>query len=329
MKRIVSGIQPTANSHIGNYLGAMKYWPKGQADDRENFYFIANLHALTSLPEPELLKANSLAVAAWLLAVGVNPEKSVIFAQSHIPAHSELTWILNNFVTMGELSRMTQYKEKSQRVGPEGQIAGLFEYPVLMAADIIIYDADEVPVGKDQVQHIELARKIASRFNTKVGKTFKLPQPIIRGVGAKIMDLQKPSRKMDKSNPDKSGVVLLSDPSKVIKAKILGAVTDSGKEIRFDTKKKPSISNLLEIYSAFNGKDIKELEKKYQGKGYAEFKADLADVVISKVAPLQEKHQELMAEEAKLLEILEAGQEKASAIAGQKLAKVKTKLGLL
>lgn len=329
MKRILSGIKPSGEVTLGNYLGAMKRWSTEQKEGDEHFYFVPNLHALTTLRDAEKLQQHTLGAVSWLLVLGIDPAKTTIYVQSQIPAHSEMAWILNNFVTMGELSRMTQYKDKSKKVGVEGQLVGLFDYPVLMAADILLYDADEVPVGHDQAQHVELARDIAKRFNNQIDQIFKLPKATVQEVGARIMNLQKPKRKMSASDTDQSGVILLNDPSKTIKEKIMVAVTDSGKEIKYDTEKKPALSNLLQIYSSLSDKSIEDLEKRYKGKGYGVFKEDLADIVVGALVKLQEKHNELMADEKNLLAILDAGRAKAEAIADKKLNEVKAKLGLL
>ncbi len=327
MKRVLSGIKPSGEVTLGNYLGAMKRWAEEQTG-QENFYFVPNLHALTTARGQADLRQHTLSAVAWLLAMGIDPKKSVIFVQSQIPVHSEMTWILNNFVTMGELARMTQFKDKSHKASSEGQLVGLFDYPVLMAADILLYDADEVPVGEDQVQHVELTRDIAKRFNNLYGQTFKLPKATLQKTGARIMNLQYPERKMDKSDKDLSGVILLADDLSVIDRKMKRAITDSGNEVKVSSGK-PAISNLITIFSLITGRTIESIEHEYGDLGYAHFKLDLAKAVVDAIKPLQEKYQKLMANEKELLGVIEAGNAKAEAIASTKLEQVKQKLGLL
>lgn len=294
----------------------------------ECWYFIPNLHTLNTRPKPEELVQNTVSTVAWLLALGVDPKKSVIFAQSQVPAHSELFNILNNFVTMGELSRMTQFKDKSLKSGREGALAAVFEYPVLMAADIILYDADFVPVGEDQKQHVELTRDIVKRFNNIYGPTFNVPEPILPKVGARIMNLQDPDKKMSKSDSDQKGVIQLTDSPDEITGKIKKAATDSGSDIKA-AKDKPAITNLLHIYSVFSERSIEELEKEYEGKNYGEFKASLADTIITTLRPLQERYAQIVSDNDAIYSVLEEGAEKANKTAGAKLAHVKTKLGLI
>lgn len=328
MKRVLSGLKPTNDAPtLGNYLGAMRHWATDQ-DKTENFYFVPNLHALNSRPKPDELRQNSLHAVAWLLAAGIDPDKAVVFMQSHIPAHSELAWILNNYVTMGELSRMTQFKDKSKQVGPEGQVVGLFDYPVLMAADILLYDADEVPVGDDQRQHVEITRDIADRFNKAHGRTFKLPVASVAESGARIMNLQDPKQKMSKSDNDNSGNILLSDTPKQVKDKIMKAVTDSGNSIEASPNK-PALTNLLHIYATATDKTVSSIEKQYEGQGYGQFKADLADIISNLVQDLQSKFNDLMNDPAVLPQVLESGREKASELAVTKLEEVKERIGLL
>lgn len=329
MKRVFSGIKPSGEVTLGNYLGAMKRWAEiSNQADAEYIYFVPNLHALTARPDPRAIVDNTMADVAWLLSMGVDSRKTIVFVQSQIAAHSELAWVLNNYVTMGELQRMTQFKDKSRKSGDEGQLVGMFDYPVLMAADILLYDADEVPVGEDQVQHIELARNIAKRFNELHGPTFKLPKATIQGAGARIMDLQDPSRKMSKSDQDLSGCILLADSMKVVEAKIMRAVTDSGSTI-LASPERPAMTNLLTIYSLLTGTSIKQLEKYYTGKGYAQFKADLAGVAVDALHPLQEKFHDLMMDRDRLLSILLDGGERANKIAVEKISQVKAKIGLI
>lgn len=305
----------------------MKHWATDQ-DKTENFYFVPNLHALTVRPEPVFLQQASLNAVAWLLAAGIDPDKAVIFMQSHVPAHSELAWILNNYVTMGELSRMTQFKDKSRKIGSEGQLVGLFDYPVLMAADILLYSPDEVPVGDDQRQHVELTRDIADRFNKLYGNIFKLPVATLAETGTRIMNLQNPNEKMSKSDDDDSGNILLSDTPQVIEDKVKGAVTDSGNNVEFSPDK-PAISNLLTIYSSASGKTIKTLEKEYEGQGYSNFKHDLADLISADVLKLQESFNQITKDPDHLAKVLDQGREKANAIAEPKLEEVKKAVGIL
>lgn len=326
MKRVLSGIKPTGQVTLGNYLGALKRWADEQ-DGSENYYFIPNLHALTVRPDRHELHGNTLAAAAWLIAMGVDPSKSTLFVQSMVSAHAELAWILNNYVTIGELNRMTQFKDKSLKQGAEGQLVGLYDYPVLMASDILLYDADEVPVGEDQKQHVELTRDIATRFNNLYGDTFKVPQPTVQKLGSRIMDLQDPTKKMSKSDADDSGCVLMSDSAELIRRKVKRAVTDSGSTIEA-TDDKPALTNLLQIYSMVSGKTVRMIEQDYAGKGYGEFKADLGDLLADVIIPLQQKHSEILSSK-ELNTILAEGAEKASKLANAKLLEVKEKLGLL
>ncbi|MEO8664142.1 MAG: tryptophan--tRNA ligase [Ignavibacteria bacterium] len=328
MKRILSGIKPSGELTIGNYLGAMKIWAENQhKEDRENFFFIANLHAITVKQDPELLKKRTLDVVAWLLTVGVDPNRSVIFVQSMIPAHSEMSWILNNYVTMGELSKMTQFKDKSLKSGKDGQFVGIFDYPVLMAGDVLLYDADEVPVGKDQTQHVELCRAIAERFNNRHGETFRIPKAIMSKTTAKIMALNDPEKKMSKSDSAESYIGMEEEGSSIIK-KFKRAVTDSDNKIKFD-KDKPAISNLLTIYSEFSGKTVDEIEIEYEGKGYGQFKGDLGEIVAAKLGELQKKFTEIRSDNERMNNIIAEGNSNAGIIANEKLNLVKERLGLI
>jgi tryptophanyl-tRNA synthetase len=308
----------------------MRRWGEMSADQsREHFFFVPNLHALTIRPEPEVLHKDSRSAVAWLLACGVDHDHSYIFMQSQVPAHSELMWILSNYTTVGELNRMTQFKDKAQKGGSEGQLVGLYEYPVLMAADILLYDADEVPVGEDQKQHVELTRDIATRFNNLHGEVFKVPLPTIQTEGARIMNLQDPTKKMSKSDQDNSGSILLSDEEKVIEKKIKRAVTDSGSQVSAGPDK-PAVTNLLVIMSVLSGAPVAELEQKYAGRGYGEFKDDLADLVVKTLKPIQHKHKQLMADgNEKIDKALEHGWWRASELANAKLGQVKEILGLI
>jgi len=330
VKRVVSGVKPTGELTLGNYLGAMKRWGEMSAEANvEHFFFVPNLHALTARPDPEALHRNSRSAVAWLLACGVDHDHSYIFMQSQVPAHSELTWILNNYTTIGELNRMTQFKDKAQKQGPEGQLVGLYDYPVLMAADILLYDADEVPVGDDQRQHVELTRDIATRFNNLHGDTFRIPEPTVQEEGARIMDLQDPGRKMSKSDDDLSGCILLGDDEHLIRKKVLRAVTDSGSQVATGPDK-PALTNLLVIMSVIEGKSIPELEEKYAGHGYGEFKEDLADLVVHTIKPLRHTYDQLMKEgNERIDKALEHGWWRASELANAKLGQVKEKLGLI
>ena len=334
MKRVLSGIRSNNDLTLGNYLGALKPWVEmqpqvGDAErSTEYFFFVPDLHTLVARPEPTELRRNTLSNVAWFLAAGLDPDRVTLFVQSQIPAHSELAWIFNNFVTMGELSRMTQFKDKSRKGGSEGQLVGMFTYPTLMAADILLYDADEVPVGDDQVQHVELARDIAQRFNNLHNGVFKLPKAVKPVAGARVMNLQDPTSKMSKSDEDSSGVILLSDKPEVIQKKIMRAVTDSGSEVKRGEGKE-AVSNLLEIFSATTGDSVEAIEDRYKGKGYGDFKKDLAAAVVEHLKPIQEKHNELMSDPAKLNAILETGREKAAKIADEKLDQVKQSIGLI
>ena len=330
MKRVVSGVKPTGDVHLGNYIGAMKRWGEMSADpNQEHFFFVPNLHALTVRPDPEELKERSRAAVAWLIACGVDHDHSYIFMQSQVPAHSELTWILNNYTTVGELNRMTQFKDKAQKQGPEGQLVGLYDYPVMMAADILLYDADEVPVGDDQKQHVELTRDIATRFNNVHGETFKVPAPTVQEEGARIMNLQDPTKKMSKSDEDDGGTIYLTDDEKVIERKIMRAVTDSGSQVSAAADK-PALSNLLVIYSVLSGKSVEQLEEAYAGRGYGDFKSDLAELTVKALAPLRRTHAQLMKpSNDRIDKALEHGWWRASELANAKLAQVKEQLGLL
>lgn len=327
MKTVFSGLKPSGDMTIGNYIGAMRHWPKDQGKAR-TIFFVPNSHAITVRQDPTDLKKRTLDLVAWLLTVGIDPKQSIILVQSMVPAHAELCWILDNYVTMGELSRMTEYKDKAKKLGPEGQVVGLFTYPVLMAADILLYDTDEVPVGEDQNQHIELARDIANRFNKLYGDTFVLPKAVNPKSGARIMGLDDPTKKMSKSDhPD--SFIMLAEPADSILKKFKRAVTDSGSEVKYDKANKPAVSNLLEIYAGFSDKSIEDIEKMYDGKGYGDFKQDLGELVAEKLGELQAKFEVIRGDESKLIQTIEAGNAKAAEIANKKLAEVKEKVGLL
>jgi tryptophanyl-tRNA synthetase len=328
MKTVFSGLKPTGEMTIGNYLGAIKHWPLNQSKDNRTIFFVPNSHALTVRQSPKDIKTRTLDLVAWLLTAGIEPSKSIILVQSMVPAHAELFWILDNYVTMGELSRMTQFKDKSHKLGPEGQLVGLFNYPVLMAADILLYDSNEVPVGEDQVQHVELTRDIANRFNKLYGETFVLPKATIPNYGGRVMSLDNPSVKMSKSDhPD--SYVALGEPANSVLNKFKRAVTDSDTQVRYNKIEKPAISNLMEIYAGFSGMSLEEIESKYKGIGYGEFKNDLGELTAEKLSLLQKDFEKYRSNEGSLMSIIEEGSQKASAIASKKLSEVKNKIGLL
>ena len=322
--RVFSGIQPTGGLHIGNYLGAIKQFLELQ-ETEECVFSVVDLHAITIPYNPQELQKNILDTTICYLAAGIDPEKSIVFVQSQIPEHAELAWLLGTVTPTGDLLRMTQYKEKSKQF--KGKIgAGILNYPILMAADILLYKTELVPVGQDQDQHVELTRTIARRFNKQFGKTFPEPKSRFLGPGAKIMALNDPKKKMSKSIPQ--SCLYLFDEPEVIRKKIMSAVTDTGKVVRYDPKKKPGISNLLVIYSLFSQKPIKEIEKKFKDSGYAKFKKSLADLVVKNLEPLQKKRKELLKREVYVKEILERGRKKAQAIAQSTIKEVKRKMGL-
>ena len=324
LKRVFSGVQPTGNIHLGNYLGALKQFVELQ-DDHECIYCIVDMHAITVPQDPKQLREHILDVAALYLAVGVDPKKSIVFVQSDVPGHAELSWVLTCNSYTGELSRMTQFKDKSKN--KESAPTGLFSYPVLMAADILLYDTDIVPVGNDQKQHIELCRDIAIRVNNKYKKTFVVPEGRFLKEGARIMALDDPTKKMSKSAENiHSRISLLDEPSK-IKKSIMKATTDSDGVVRFDAENKPGISNLLNIYSVLSGMSIPELEAKYEGKGYGDFKKDLVEVVVEALAPIKERYEEIRHSD-ELIEILKDGAVRADAIAKQTMKRVKENFGL-
>ena len=324
MKRVFSGVQPTGNIHLGNYLGALKQFVELQ-DDNECLYCIVDMHAITVPQDPKELKQHILDVAALYLAVGVDPEKSIVFVQSDVPGHAELSWVLTCNSYTGELSRMTQFKAKSHN--KESAPTGLFTYPVLMAADILLYDTDIVPVGNDQKQHIELCRDIATRVNNTRKKTFVVPEGRFMKEGARIMALDDPTQKMSKSAENiHSRISLLDEPSK-IKKSIMKATTDSEGIIRFDVENKPGVSNLLNIYSVLSGKTIPELEAMYEGKGYGDFKKDLVEVVVDALAPIKARYEAIRYSDD-LIRTLNEGAEKANAIAEKTMKRVKDNFGL-
>lgn len=323
MKRIFSGAQPTGNVHLGNYLGALRNWVALQYE-YESFFCIVNLHAITVAQDSSLLAAKTRELARIYLAVGIDPNVSTIFVQSDAPEHAELTWILNCFARMSELERMTQFKDKARR--RENVCVGLFDYPVLMASDILLYQTDLVPVGEDQKQHLELTRDLAIRFNRDYGETFRVPEPYIPKVGARIMSLSDPTRKMSKSDDDPNGCLLLLDDPETVKRKFKRAVTDSGTEIRFD-ESRPAITNLLTIYQLLTGKSVDEIENHFSDKGYAQLKQELADVTVEFLKPVQERVAAIGDDE--LNRILREGSDKARKIASSTMNQVKARLGLV
>lgn len=325
-KVVFSGVQPSGSLTIGNYIGAIKNWISLQ-DEYDCFYSIVDLHSITVPQEPKNLRKNTLELLAVYLACGLDPEKSTIFIQSHVSAHAELSWVLNTMSYMGQLSRMTQYKEKSQRVG-ENVNAGLFTYPVLMAADILLYQTDLVPVGEDQKQHLELARDLAERFNNKYSPTFKVPEPLIKKEGARIMSLQNPEKKMSKSDDNENGYILILEKPDDIRRKVKRAVTDSIGVVRYSDEQ-PGIKNLIEIYSAFSKDSIEDIEKRYEGLGYGKFKEDLAEVIIEGLSPIHEKYDYYMKNKDYLQGIYKKGAEKASYISNKTLRKVYKKVGFI
>ena len=329
MKRVLSGIQPTADSfHLGNYLGAIRQWVELQ-DSHDAFYCVVDLHALTVEVDPELLRERTLKSVAQLVALGLDPNRCTIFVQSHVAAHNQLGWVMECLAGFGEASRMTQFKDKSQKAGSDRTTVGLFTYPLLQAADILLYRADLVPVGEDQRQHIELTRDLGERFNARYGETLTIPEAKIMKAGAKINDLQDPSAKMSKSAASQAGVIDILDEANVNIKKIKSAVTDMGKEIRFDEKEKPGISNLLTIFSHLSGKSIKDLESEFDGSGYGDFKMAVAESVADYFSPIKSRTQELLSERSELLAIIEDGAKKAEAVARDTLSRVYEQMGLL
>ncbi|WP_381794769.1 tryptophan--tRNA ligase [Streptomyces niveus] len=327
--RALSGIQPTAGSfHLGNYLGAIRQYVALQ-ETHDAFYMVVDLHAITMPQEPADLRANTRLAAAQLLAAGLDPQRCTLFIQSHVPEHAQLGWVMNCLTGFGEASRMTQFKDKSAKQGADRATVGLFTYPILQVADILLYQADSVPVGEDQRQHVELTRDLAERFNSRFGSTFTIPKPHIVKEVAKIYDLQDPTVKMSKSASTPKGLVNLLDDPKVTAKKIKSAVTDTGTEIRFDAADKPGISNLLTIYSTLTGASIADLEKKYEGKGYGALKVDLAEATVDFVTPFRSRTQEYLDDPETLDSILAEGAEKARTVAAETLAQAYDRIGFL
>ena len=328
-KRVLSGIQPTHDSfHLGNYLGALKQWVQLQ-EDNDAFYCVVDLHALTVETDPKVLQKRILLSAAQLIAIGVDPSKCTLFIQSHVPAHNQLAWVLECITGFGEAGRMTQFKDKSQKGGANRTNVGLFTYPILQAADILLYQADFVPVGEDQRQHIELTRDLGQRFNSKYKEIFNIPQAQIIKSLAKINDLQEPTAKMSKSAASMSGVIELLDAPEITLKKFKSSVTDDGKEVKFDEKGKPGISNLLTIHSALSGKSIEAIENEFAGKGYGDFKSAVADVVIAELEPIRDRTKQLMDDPAELVSLLSTGAKRANEVASNTLKEVYAAIGLI
>ncbi|MER5582022.1 tryptophan--tRNA ligase [Streptomyces asoensis] len=327
--RVLSGIQPTAGSfHLGNYLGAVRQWVALQ-ETHDAFYMVVDLHAITVPQDPKELSANTRLAAAQLLAAGLDPERCTLFVQSHVPEHAQLAWVMNCLTGFGEASRMTQFKDKSARQGADRASVGLFTYPILQVADILLYQADEVPVGEDQRQHIELTRDLAERFNGRFGETFRIPKPYIPKETAKIYDLQDPSIKMSKSASTPKGLINLLDEPRTTAKKVRSAVTDTDTVIRYDTENKPGVSNLLSIYSTLTGKSVAEVEQSYEGKLYGALKTDLAEIVVDFVTPFRDRTQQYLDDPETLDSILAKGAEKARAVAAETLSRTYERVGFL
>lgn len=327
--RALSGIQPTHDSfHLGNYLGAVRHWVDLQAT-HDAFYCVVDMHAITVEHDPKTLRRRTLVSIAQLLAAGVDPEVATVFIQSHVPEHAELAWVLGCITGFGEASRMTQFKDKSQKGGLDRATVGLFTYPILQAADILLYQPDEVPVGEDQRQHIELTRDLAQRFNSRFGKTLRVPKPYIVKETAKISDLQDPTSKMSKSASSSAGIIEMLDDPKISAKKIKSAVTDTGREVIFDEEKKPGVSNLLTIYSALAKRTVASLEEEYADKGYGDLKSDLSVVVSDFVTPFRDATNEYLNDPAELERILSKGAAKARSVAGETLSAVYDAIGFV
>jgi tryptophanyl-tRNA synthetase len=322
-------MQPSASSlHLGNYLGALVNWVNMQRDFNA-FYVIVDLHAITVPQDPNELRTNTRRTAAQYIAAGIDPQESALFVQSHVPAHAELAWVLNCITGFGEASRMTQFKDKSQKAGSDSASVGLFTYPILQAADILLYQPKAVPVGEDQRQHLELTRDLADRFNSRFGKTFTMPEAHILKETAKIYDLQNPTAKMSKSAADPKGLVNLMDDDSTIAKKIKSAVTDTDASIRVDWENKPGVSNLLSIHSSVSGESLLSLEERFAGAGYGVLKSEVADVVVNALAPIRDRANELMSDTAELDRLLASGAEKARTVAEATLADVYDKVGFI
>jgi len=327
--RLFSGIQPSADSlHIGNYIGAIVQWKEMQ-QGHDAFFCVVDLHAITVPQDPGLLRQQTRRTAAQYIAAGIDPAESTLFVQSHVPAHAELAWVLNTITGFGEAGRMTQFKDKSAKQGSDTTSVGLFTYPILQAADILLYDTVVVPVGEDQRQHIELTRDLAQRFNSRFGKTFVVPEARIQKESAKIFDLQDPTSKMSKSGPSPAGIIWLLDEPSVTAKKIRSAVTDDGREVRFDQTAKAGVSNLLSIHSVLSGTAVPELEARFEGKGYGDLKKEVADVVVESFAPIRERALELLDDPAELDRVLGANADRAAEVATATLATVYDRIGFL
>ncbi|SHI03619.1 tryptophan--tRNA ligase [Streptomyces sp. 3214.6] len=327
--RVLSGIQPTAGSfHLGNYLGAVRQWVALQ-ESHDAFYMVVDLHAITVPQDPKELTANTRLAAAQLLAAGLDPDRCTLFIQSHVPEHAQLAWVMNCLTGFGEASRMTQFKDKSARQGADRASVGLFTYPILQVADILLYQADEVPVGEDQRQHVELTRDLATRFNGRFGETFTIPKPYILKETGKIYDLQDPSIKMSKSASTPKGLINLLDDPKATAKKVRSAVTDTDTVVRYDPENKPGVSNLLGIYSTLTGTSVQELERQYEGKLYGALKTDLADVVVDFVTPFRDRTQQYLDDPETLDALLAKGAEKARAVAAETLSQTYERVGFL
>jgi len=337
MARVFSGIKPTGAMHLGNYLGAVRRWVDSQpaagsaaAHDQEAIFCVVDLHAITMPWDPAELTADTRNLATMLAAAGLDEHRSLLFVQSHVRAHAELTWVLNCVATVGELRRMTQFKDKSAKQGEgESLSVGFFDYPVLMVSDILLYDTAEVPVGDDQRQHVELARDVAIRFNSRFGDTFVVPKATFPAVGARVMDLQNPERKMSKSEDSPQGTILVLDPPKTVEKKIKSAVTDSGAEVRHDREAKPGISNLIEIYGAVTGRSIPEVEREFDGSQYGAFKGAVAEALVEFLRPVQDRYRELAADPDEIDRRLRLGADAAEALAEPVLARASRAAGLL
>lgn len=325
-KIVLSAIQPTGTPTLGNYLGALKNWKDMSEGEYDCLYAVADLHSLTVRPEPADLRRRTLEMYAILLALGIDPEKNIVFIQSHVPQHAQLSWLLSCCTQFGEASRMTQFKDKSEK-HPENVNVGLFTYPILMAADILLYQTDFVPIGEDQKQHLEIARDIAERFNTVYGNTFKLPEPFIGKVGARVKSLQDPSQKMSKSDPNPKGYISMLDDDNTIVKKIKSAVTDSEAKVRY-AEGKDGINNLMGIYSCCTGKTFDEVEKEFDGKGYGDFKGAVAEAVVEELRPFKSEFNRLMSDKAYLTKCAEIGAQRAGRLAQRTLSKAMKKTGL-
>lgn len=329
MKRVLSGIQPTSESfHLGNYLGAVRQWVALQ-EGNEAYYSIVDLHALTGDVDPKLLRARTLASAAQLIAVGIDTSRSALFVQSHLPEHNQLGWLMECVASFGEASRMTQFKDKSSKGGADSARVGLFTYPMLQAADILLYQANLVPVGEDQRQHIEITRDLANRFNTRYGQVFTLPDAYILKEGAKIYDLQEPTNKMSKSASSASGVIELMDSPEINAKKIKSAVTDTGREVIYDEVNKPGISNLMTIYSVVTGRSLSEIQDEFAGKGYGDFKGAVAEATVEFLSPMRQKALDLLKDEGELINTLNKGADRARVLASKTLKDAYNALGVL